>query len=315
MKPPVVIIGSGLAGYTVAREFRKLDKSSSLLIITGDDGGFYSKPMLSNAFAQGKHAASLVSQSADQMAEQLGAIILTHTQVLDIRHADKLVVTSSGEFEFQQLVLAVGAQAIRLPIKGDAADQVLSVNNLKDYALLREKMQQTGTTAHVTILGAGLIGCEFADDLTSGGHTVTLVDPNATPLAALAPASISQGLHNALENKRIDLKLGTTASSIDTDQQRLRVSLANGEHIVTDVVLSAVGLRPDIRLANNAQLRTDRGILVDQNGQTSAGGIFALGDCAQYTLADGSQCTLPYVAPLMSAARAIARSLCGELTP
>lgn len=69
---PIVVIGTGLAGYTVAREFRKLDKTASLLLVTADDGGFYSKPMLSNAFAQGKEAAQLVTQTAAQMAANSG---------------------------------------------------------------------------------------------------------------------------------------------------------------------------------------------------------------------------------------------------
>ncbi|MES2047308.1 MAG: FAD-dependent oxidoreductase, partial [Pseudomonadota bacterium] len=88
---PISIIGSGIAGYTVAREFRKLDKTTPLLIITGDDGGFYSKPMLSNAFAQNKQAAQLVSQTAAQMAEQLNVRILPFTHVSQIDSDNKLI--------------------------------------------------------------------------------------------------------------------------------------------------------------------------------------------------------------------------------
>jgi rubredoxin-NAD+ reductase len=177
---PVAIIGSGLAGYTVAREFRKLDKTTPVLIITGDDGGFYSKPMLSNAFAQGKTASHLRSQTADQMAAQINATILTRTQVRGIDTTKQTVHTSAGEFEFSQLVLAVGAQAIRLPFAGNAADQVLSVNTLDDYAVLRDRLSAAGASARVAIIGAGLIGCEFADDLSTGGHQVTLIDPESS---------------------------------------------------------------------------------------------------------------------------------------
>jgi NADPH-dependent 2,4-dienoyl-CoA reductase/sulfur reductase-like enzyme len=105
---PTIIIGAGMAGYTVAREVRKLDKERPLLVITADDGGFYYKPMLSNAFAQGKQAAQLVSQSAAQMAAQLGAHILTGTAVSGVDTQRKTVQTQAGEFEYPQLVLAVG---------------------------------------------------------------------------------------------------------------------------------------------------------------------------------------------------------------
>ena len=311
---PIAIIGSGLAGYTAAREFRKLDKTTPLLIFTGDDGGFYSKPMLSNAFAMGKQPQQLQSKTVDQMAAELTATILTKTLVNSINTQAQTIQTKVGDFDYGQLVLALGAQAIRLPIAGSAADQVLSVNNLADYAVFRDKLAHAGDKARVTILGAGLIGCEFCDDLTSAGHEVTLIDPNALPLAVLAPTAISQGLQAALSAKGVHLKLGTTASQIDVLDNTLQVTLSNGEAFNTDVVLSAVGLRADIRLARAAQLQTDRGIIINEYGQTSAPGIFALGDCAQYKQADGSQSLMPYVAPIMTAARAIAQSLTGQLT-
>ncbi len=319
---PITIIGSGMAGYTVAREFRKLDTTTPLLIITGDDGGFYSKPMLSNAFAQNKLPAQLVSQNAAKMAEQIGAHILQHTTVNRIDSARHVISTSAGEFEYAKLILAVGAQPIRLPIAGNAAEQVLSVNNVTDYTVLRESINSCGDKIRITILGAGLIGCEFADDLASAGHAVTLVDPNALPLAALAPEPISLALQTALQQRGIVMQLGTTASSIDhtvsgqdIGPKTYQVSLANGNTIAADIVLSAVGLRADLRLAQTANIATERGILVDTTGLTSAEDVYALGDCAQYTHAeDGSRPVLPYIAPIMTAARAIARSLSGEIT-
>lgn len=313
---PIVIIGSGLAGYTVAREFRKLDKTSPLLIITADDGGFYSKPMLSNAYAQNKQAKDLTSQTAEQMAAQVNASLLTRTKVDHIDTVSNNVVTNAGNFEYSKVVIALGAQAIRLPIAGDAATQVLSVNHLDDYALFREKIAAVGASARITILGAGLIGCEFADDLAGAGHQVTLVDPNSLPLAALAPQAISLGLQDALLKRGIALQLSTTASSIHQapDSDALQVTLANGSLVHADLVLSAVGLRPKLRMATASGLHTDRGILINAHGETSAANIYALGDCAQYHMTVGVQQVLPYIAPLMVAARAIARSLTGERT-
>jgi rubredoxin-NAD+ reductase len=318
---PITIIGSGMAAYTVARELRKLDKVRPLLIITSDDGGFYSKPMLSNAFAQNKEPAQLVSQSAAQMAEQLNASILQHTTVTQIQTAAKTISTSAGEFEYDKLVIAVGAQPIRLPIAGNAADQVLSVNNVSDYTVLRQQINAHGAQARVTILGAGLIGCEFADDLAGAGHLVTLVDPNPLPMAALAPKPISIALQCALEQRGVQMQLGSTAASIATSETpasgspALQVTLSSGSIIEADLVLSAVGLRPDLRLAQAAGLATERGILVDTTGLSSAPDVYALGDCAQYSNpTDGTRPVLPYIAPIMTAARAIARSLNGEIT-
>lgn len=314
---PIIIIGAGLAGYTVAREFRKLDKATPLIMITEDSGNFYSKPMLSNAFAQNKDAQQLVSQSAEKMAEQLDATLVTNTRVNGIDSAAKTVDTSSGAYEYEKLVLAVGAQAIQLGLQGDAANKVLSVNHINDYAAFRERISAVGNASpvRVAILGAGLIGCEFADDLAGAGHAVTLIDPNARPMAALAAPALSAGLQTALIARGVKFHLGTVAETVTQAGTDLHVTLADGTTVESDIVLSAVGLRPDLRLAQTAQLTTGRGIVIDTAGQTSAADIYALGDCAEYTSTiDGSTRILPYIAPIMTAGRAIARTLTGERT-
>ena len=311
---PIVIVGAGMAAYSVAREFRKLDKVTPLTIVAGDAGGAYAKPMLSNAIAMGKGAAQLVSQSAEQMAQQLDATILTNTAVSNIDSLAHRIQTAHGEINYARLVLALGAQPIRLPTAGNAAAEVLSVNHIDDYVLLRAMLDAVGGPARVAIMGAGLIGCEFADDLLAGGHAVTLVDPNPMPLAALAAPSLSAGLTQAWHGRALTLCLGTTVARVDRVQEALQLTLADGRTVEADIVLSAVGLRPSIALAQTAGLATGRGILIDAFGQTSARDIYALGDCAEYTTAYGSA-VMPYVAPLMAAARAIAGTLAGRLTP
>jgi rubredoxin-NAD+ reductase len=312
----IIIIGAGLAGYTLARELRRIDKTVPLTIITADDGGFYSKPMLSNAFAQKKAPAQLQTQSAEQMAAQLNATVLPATRVTAIDTANKTLSTPSAQLSYDKLVLATGAEPIRLSLAGDAADAVMSVNHLDDYARFRACLEATeaGRQARVAILGAGLIGCEFADDLSGGGHAVTLIDPNPLPLAALAAPALSEGLKAALTARGIALHLGTTATRVDRVDGALRLLLADGGSVDADIVLSAVGLRPGIALARDAGIACQRGIRIDAHGRTSAPDVFALGDCAEYEVAGGDTAVMPYIAPLMSAARAIARTLAGEPT-
>jgi rubredoxin-NAD+ reductase len=315
---PVIIIGAGLAGYQLAREFRKLDKTIPLTIITRDSGGFYSKPMLSNAFAQGKSAQQLITQTSEQMAVQLAATILPGTSVLGIDTQERTVRTDQGNFSYSELVLAVGAQSIRLPIPGNAAPSVLTVNHVDDYGAFRALVGSSahGQATRVAILGAGLIGCEFADDLSGAGHIVTLIDPNSLPLASLAAPALSRGLHRALSSKGVQMRLGTTAVSIDRGDQLTRVTLADGSVVEANLVLSAVGLRPDCTLAAAAGLTVNRGIVVNAMGASSDEHVFALGDCAEYTVGDaGATHIMPYIAPLMSAARAIARTLAGTPCP
>ncbi|WP_169803233.1 FAD-dependent oxidoreductase, partial [Janthinobacterium agaricidamnosum] len=152
---PIVIIGAGMAAYSLAREVRKRDQTTRLLIVSADSADAYPKPMLSNAFALNKEAQQLVSHSAAQMAAQLDAEILDHTRVTAIDSARQIIRTERGEYAYEKLVLALGAQAIRLPLAGDGADQVLSINHLDDYAGFRAQLAKLGRPARIAILGAG----------------------------------------------------------------------------------------------------------------------------------------------------------------
>jgi rubredoxin---NAD+ reductase len=129
---PVVMLGSGLAGYTLVRELRKLDHDAEITLVSRDSGDYYSKPMLSNALAQGKTADALVNTAAAEMAKQLNLTVLQHTEVLVKDREHKQMRTTAGVIGNDRLVLALGADPIRLPLQSDAADAVVSVNNLAD---------------------------------------------------------------------------------------------------------------------------------------------------------------------------------------
>ena len=193
---PITIIGSGLAGYTLAKEIRKLDKTVALKIITADDGSFYSKPMLSNALTKNLSAEKLVIQTASDMATQLNAEIITDTTITRINPRHCTLETNDTHHSYSKLILANGAQAIRIPVAGNAAPAILSVNSLRDYAMFRAQLLNK---KHITIIGAGLIGCEFANDLANAGHHVSLIDLAVQPLGRLLPPQAAQILQNQLK--------------------------------------------------------------------------------------------------------------------
>jgi rubredoxin-NAD+ reductase len=327
MSQSLIIVGAGLAGWTTAREFRKLDTTMPVFLVTADSGDFYAKPSLSNAFAQGRLPAQLVSTPAAKIAETLNVTLLAHTRVEAIdTAAQTLSVRNAGGLQtlaFSSLVLATGAQAIRVPVQGDAADAVMSINSLDDFAAFHARLQAGAQTPgrpqrQVLIMGAGLIGCEFANDLAQAGMRVRVVDPGPRPLAALLPPEASAALQSALEALGVQFDFDCTVRAVDQAAGQLQATLATGESVPADAVLSAVGLRADTALAQAAGLLVDRAIVVNRFLQTSAAHIYALGDCAQYASAPsllsmhGS--TLPYVMPIMSAARALAATLAGTPT-
>ncbi len=322
---PVIIIGAGLAGWTTARELRKLNAARAITLITADNGDFYAKPSLSNAFAQGRSPAQLVSTPAAKMAETLNVNVLAGTRVASIDTAARTVNLATGgtPLPYSELVLATGAQAIKVPVGGNAASRVVSVNSLADFEIFHASLQALSNPApaqaEVLIMGAGLIGCEFANDLATAGYRVQVVDPGSAPLAALLPASASAALAQALGALGVQFHWGTTVQSVDAAAgDGLSVTLANGQTLSAHCVLSAVGLRADTTLAQAAGLAVERGILVNRQLQTSAPGVYALGDGAQYASAASALSvngvTLPYVMPIMTAARALAATLNGTPT-
>lgn len=316
MAAPLVIVGSGLAGYTLAREWRKLNATTPLVVVSRDEAGFYSKPMLSNALAGGKTPSALVMKGAAQMAADLKADVLPHTQVVAVDAVARTVTlegpTGRRCLHYGQLVLALGADPIRLPIGGDAAARIRSVNDLDDFAAF---MAEIEGAQRVAILGAGLIGCEFANDLLARSIQPTVIDPAPAPLGRLLPPEAGTYLKQRLADAGITFLHGLSAERVDADPNGgLALTLTDGSRVQADAVLCAVGLRPRVSLAQAAGVMTARGVLTDRFLRTTVEGVFALGDCVELQH-EGQGHVLPFVMPLMQQARALAATVAGTPTP
>lgn len=303
---PIVIVGTGLSGYTLAKEIRKQDESTPIVMVTADDGFSYSKPMLSTGFTRGKEADELAQASADAMVEQLNLELRTYTTVTGIDSQAHELVLGDERLVYSKLVLAWGADVIRLSIAGDGQEHVYSINDLVDYRAFRSALQGK---KRVAIMGAGLIGCEFANDLRNGDYEVDVIAPSDTVMPGLVPPPAAEAVRSGLENLGVRFHLETVVEHIAARGNGVNLTLANGETLDADLVISAVGLRPRTELAAAAGLDTNRGIMVNRALETSAADIYALGDCAEV---DGH--VLLYVMPLMACARALAKTLTGERT-
>ena len=307
MNDSIVIIGTGLAGYTLAREIRKRDAQRPLCLITQDDGAFYSKPMLSNALSKHKTADELASADADKMRADLHAEILANTTVKTLDIVNRRVELDNGKtVDYGRLVLAVGAQVVTPPLQGDAVNQICTVNSLADYRQFRQRI--TGKQ-DIAIIGPGLIGCEFANDLVSAGYTVHVIGPDPWPLGRLLPARAGAAVQQALQTAGVHWHLQTAVQQVQAVADKVSLLLDNQQTLEVDVVLSAIGLRGNNALAQAAGLRLNRGIVVDRLLRASDPNVYALGDCAEV-----EGLVLPFVLPLMQQARALAATLCGEET-
>ncbi|NRA23010.1 MAG: FAD-dependent oxidoreductase [Oleispira sp.] len=303
---PVIVIGTGLAGYNLIKEFRKQDTETPVLMITADDGRNYSKPMLSTGFTKGKSASDLAMADAGKMAEQLNVTIRTNTRVTGIDGAGHKVFVGEEPIEYSKLVLAWGAEPVAARIEGNAGEHVFAINDLQDYANFRAELDGK---SRVLVMGAGLIGCEYANDLTNGDYHVDVVAPSSQVLPNLLPEEAANAVQQGLEGLGVKFHLGPIVTRVNQVEKGLVADLSNGEQIEADIIVSAIGLRPRLDLAVKAGLQVNQGICVDRSLQTSETDIFALGDCAEV---EGK--VLLYVMPLMAGARALAKTLAGQPT-
>lgn len=301
----LVILGAGIAGWATAEAVRRHDPERPILMVSACDGSVYSKPALSVAMGKGLSADDLVEKSADEMAAELGIDVRTNTRVLRIDRARKRLVTAKGGIEFGQLVLAVGARQRRLPVKGSAAKEMLGINDLAAYRKLREKLEDG--VEHVTIVGAGLVGVEFAEDLIAGGKSVTVLDMADGPLAALLPGPISHQLQQRLKERGIMWRFNTGMTALDKGESRYVAQLTDGNELETDLVISAAGLEVLSELAEKSGLNVNRGICVDAQMRTNDENIFAVGDCAEV---NGQ--IYAYIEPIRRQADTVAAALNGD---
>lgn len=303
---PIVVVGTGLSGYSLVREIRKLDKETPIIMVTADDGVSYSKPMLSTGFTKGKDADGLAQATTEKMAAQLNVKLRVYSTVTGINPDTHELLIGGERLVYSKLVLAWGADVIRLFIDGDGQEHVHSINDLMDYRAFRKAL---AGGKRVAIMGAGLIGCEFANDLRHGEYDVDVIAPSDAIMPGLLPDPAANAVRQKLEEAGVRFHLEAVVDRIDQAAQGVKLTLSNGDTLEADLVISAVGLRPRIGLAQAAELDTGRGIKVSRALETSAKDVYALGDCAEV---DGH--VMLYVLPLMACARALAKTLTGQRT-
>lgn len=301
----IVVVGGGIAGWAVVEEIRRTSYSGPILLVSSCKANYYYKPSLSEALSSSNTDSAILYEEATTRADRLDIELLVNSTVIRLDTLKKMLVTSAGNVTYGKLVLAVGAHQRRLPIGGNASHDVRTLNDFYDYVKIQGHLGSGHK--HVTILGAGLIGCEIADNIVRYGHEVIMLDPNQSPLSKLLPEEIGRELRSRLHKSGIKFHPRTTLSELDYCRDRYLAVLDNGLNFETDIVISAAGLIPNTGLAKRAGLKVDKGISVDLQMRTSDDHIYAVGDCASV---DGS--VYSYVEPIRRQARTIAQNLIGK---
>ena len=302
----VVIVGGGLAGWSTARALRTRDPDLPITMVASDAADVYPKPALSLAFGHRKTTADLITSSGADVARDWSVRLVPRAFAIAIDALRKRLRTTRGTFDYDTLVLAMGArplEASTLP-----ADLCWRINALDTWSKLDAVLARG--RARVVVIGAGLVGCELADDLAHAGHAVTVLDPGSRPLAAWASADESQHLSTGWATLGVRFVPGSVVTRVERRSigGGVLVRCDGGALHEADVAIAAIGLGIDMRLARTAGLVIDTGIAVDgRTFATSVPSIFATGDCVSI---DGRPCR--FIEPIAAQAEAIAATIVGE---
>ncbi|AME27021.1 FAD-dependent oxidoreductase [Burkholderia sp. PAMC 26561] len=298
----VVIVGGGTAGWAVAEALRALDADVPITLVTACEGDRYRKPELSVALSQKKTTQSMIAEAATAAATRLKVSLLRNTFAIGLSPSLHQLRTTAGAVTYTQLVLAQGA----CPVMPDALPKDLCwrINDLAMWGGVQRAV--ASGPKRIAVIGAGLIGCELAEDFARAGHHVTVLDVHTAPLTGLLPEKASARLLSSWATAGVQYKASRMVASVTQNYQGERIiQTTNGETLRADLVLSATGLATEPRLARAAGLSFENGIVVDSHTlRTSAPDIYALGDCISL---EGAPCR--YIEPIAGQAEAIAHAV------
>lgn len=302
----ITILGAGVAGFSMVKAIRKLDAMVPIRVITADNGDYYYKPNLSTAVSKQKTPQDLVMYQADIWSKQYNVELVTHVCVDGIDTKGQQLLASDQSYSYDKLVIATGSKPFLPPFEGNAVNDVLHVNHLDDFKSWHQKLAQG---KRVLIIGAGLVGAEFANDLIGGGYDVTVVAPENAPLSLLIPSEVGQQLASVLEQHGVKWRLGKGIDAINRSDA-FDVHLSDGTTEPADLVLAATGLRANAAMFDEHLDVSKQGIKTNAFGETSQKNIFALGDVAAL-----EGISRQYVMPITFSAASLAKTLLGEPTP
>lgn len=306
MPDPIVIIGSGFAAYQLVKSIRRQDETTEISIITSDEGHDYNKPDLSHVFSKRQDKADLITLSATQFAEQYNINLFPLTRVHKINREEKCIVIESQKIAYSKLVLATGANPFIPPMSGSGVDNILTLNSLSEFNQCKDSIT---TANNILVIGGGLIGVEVALDLANAGKKVAIVEPSEHLMSNQLPKYIALELQQKLALKQVCIYTNTTVKQIENGNNERLITLGNQQQFSVDEVLICAGLKPNVQLAQQANIKVNRGICTNSQMQTSDDDIFALGDCAELNGVVRS-----YLQPILLGAIALSKTLLGQPT-
>jgi NADPH-dependent 2,4-dienoyl-CoA reductase/sulfur reductase-like enzyme/nitrite reductase/ring-hydroxylating ferredoxin subunit len=272
----IVIVGGGAAGHAAAETLRGRGYRGQLTMLSADTDPPCDRPNLSKDYLAGTAPEDWIPLRPPEFFTENRIDLVLGARVTSLDVATRRAVVEGGRtYAFDALLLATGAEPVRLTIPGSERAHVHYLRTLADARAIIAKL---ASTRRVVVVGAGFIGLEVAASLRARGIAVDVVGPNAQPLEHALGPDLARFVRATHEEHGVAFHLGQSVTAIERDA----VVLANGERLAADRVVVGIGVRPRVEIAESAGLAVDDGILVDEYLATNVAGIFAAGDVARW---------------------------------
>jgi NADPH-dependent 2,4-dienoyl-CoA reductase/sulfur reductase-like enzyme/nitrite reductase/ring-hydroxylating ferredoxin subunit len=272
----VIIIGGGAAGLAAADMLRRDGYGGPVTMISADSAPPCDRPNLSKDFLAGTASEEWVPLRLPEWYSERKIDLVLNSRVTSLDTTRKTIGTEDGKtYTYGSLLLATGADPVKLPLEGANPSLVFYLRSLADAKAIVAKAT---LAKQAVVVGASFIGLEVAASLRARGIAVHVVAPERVPMERILGSRIGTFLRSLHESHGVVFHLGETVKRVDGG----KVRLSRGSTIEVDFIVLGVGVRPSIDLAAQAGLRVDRGIVVNEYLETSAPGVFAAGDVARW---------------------------------
>jgi nitrite reductase (NADH) large subunit len=302
MKQKLVLIGNGMAGMRTIDELLKLaPEKYDITVFGAEPHGNYNRIMLSPVLAGDKQVNDIITHDLDWYKAN-NIELHTQTTVTAIDRVNKQVNTDTGvTVDYDRLIFATGAKPFILPLPGSDLEGVISFRDIKD---VDEMLATAKSHKNAVVIGGGLLGLEAANGLRIQGMNVTVVHRSDTLMNMQLDKQAASLMKDQLAASGLNILMEYNTEAIIGEQRVEKVRFTNGEEVAADLVVMAVGIRPNKQLAEEVGIACERGILVDDTLQTYCPGIYAVGECVQHRNE-----TFGFVAPLYEQAKVCANHL------
>jgi len=272
----VVIIGGGAAGLAAADMLRRDGYDGTLTMISADDWPPYDRPNLSKDFLVGNAPDEWMRLRLPDFYDKQKIDLLLNSRVSALDIPRKRVQLENGQtYEYEALLIATGAEAVRLKVEGASESRV---HYLRAFADARAIVAKAKSAKSVAVVGASFIGLEVAASLRTLGIEVNVIAPESQPLERVMGPEVGRMIRGLHEAHGVAFHLGETVRSVNGTT----LTLTSGAKLEADFMVLGVGVRPSLTLAEQAGLAMDRGIVVNEYLEASAPGVFAAGDVARW---------------------------------